>query len=114
MRNAAKELADLINLPPYSFVAFGMAAGRPHLKRQSAARPRLQQQVVLHHNHYHHDGYYPSLDGYEEAYCRFREAQGMSAKSWQEAVHLSGTGMDYMSGREHLREVVTERGFGLR
>ena len=114
MRNAAKEVAELVNLPQHSFVTFGMAVGHPDPDRSGGFRPRLAQGVVLHHNRYDQDGYREHLDAYERAYRRFREASGMRSKSWQDAVHEATTSMNYMGGREKLRDMVTERGFGLR
>ncbi|MCP1545756.1 nitroreductase family protein [Methylorubrum extorquens] len=73
MRNAAKEVAEIIGLPPYSFVTFGMAVGRPDPARTSSQRPRLPQAAVLHHNGYRQDSYRPLLEGYEAAYRHFRE-----------------------------------------
>jgi nitroreductase len=113
MRNAAREVAELVNLPPHSFVTFGMAVGRPDPERPGGIRPRLAQSVVLHHDRYDRDGYREHLDAYEAAYRRFREARGMSMKTWQDSVHEGTTSLDYMGGRERLRTMVTERGFGL-
>lgn len=114
LRNAAKEVAEIVGLPPHSFFIFGMAVGRPDPARQSAPRPRLPQSVMLHHDRYDRAGFRSALDGYEAAYTRFREEQGMRPKTWQDAVHESGTSLAYMSGRANLREVVGESGFKLR
>jgi nitroreductase len=114
MRNAAKEVAELIGLPPSSFVVFGMAVGRPDPKRPSGIRPRLPQDVVLHHNRYRQDGFADHVSGYEEAYRIFREKWGMGDKSWQHAVYNAATSLAYMGGREKLRDMVTGGGFKLR
>jgi nitroreductase len=114
MRNAATEVAKIIGLPPYSFVTFGMAVGRPDVARESAQRPRMPQPVVLHLNGYHQNRFREFLDGYEEAYRQFREAQNMTPKTWQGSVHEAATSMAYMGGREKLRDMVTEQGFHLR
>lgn len=114
MRNAAKEVAEIINLPHNSFVTFGMAVGRPDVSRTSSMRPRPAQPVVLHHNSYNHGRYREYLERYEQACLEFRTTQGMKPKSWQGAVHEGATSMDYMGGRENLREMVTTQGFKLR
>lgn len=113
MRNIAKQLADLIKLPDHSFVAFGMAIGVPDASRASAIRPRPSQPFVLHHNHYSQDRYREYLEGYEEACKTFRDQQGMQSKTWKDAVHSSMTSMDYMGGRQHLREMAVGNGFKL-
>lgn len=113
MRNAAKVVADIIGLPSHSFVAFGMAVGRPDPERISSIRPRPAQPMVLHHNQYAKGRYLDYVDGYEKANQAFRNAQDMSPKTWQGAIHSSMTSMDYMGGRQELREMVTQQGFKL-
>ncbi|MDM2853200.1 nitroreductase family protein [Citrobacter sp. Cpo065] len=114
MRNIAKELAEIINLPPHSFVTFGMAVGLPDASRASSVRPRPAQPMVLHHNQYNQDKYRAYLKDYEEAYQAFRISQNMRAKTWLDSVVESATSMDYLGGRVNLRETVSERGFKLK
>ena len=86
----------------------------PHQpERPGGIRPRPAQPVVLHHNRYARERYREYLEGYEAACLEFRQARGMREKSWQEAVLASTTSLEYMGGREHLREMVTARGFTL-
>ena len=114
MRNAAKEVAEMINLPQQSFVTFGMVVGKPDDKQASSIRPRPAQPVVLHYNQYDSKGYRDYLQNYEAAFLAFRTSQKMKPKTWQSAVHESATSMDYMGGREKLRETVQARGFALK
>lgn len=113
MRNAAKEISDMLNLPSRSFVTFGMAVGHPDTERPSAIRPRPALPVVLHENTYDREGYRDFLPAYEEAFFKFRTELGMKTKTWQNAVYAATTSMEYMGGREKLRETVIERGFKL-
>lgn len=113
MRNAAKEIAELINLPPFSFVTFGMAVGHPDPARPGGIRPRPAQAVVLHHNRYDQNRYRDYVPGYETASQQFREKRRMKNKTWQGAIHEAMTSMDYMGGREKLRDMVTQQGFKL-
>ncbi|MCS3429750.1 nitroreductase family protein [Klebsiella sp. BIGb0407] len=114
MRNAAKEVAEIINLPQQSFVTFGMVVGKPDNKQIAKIRPRPAQPVVLHYNQYDREGYRDYLQDFETAFLDFRTSQNMKPKTWQEAVRESATSMDYMGGREHLRATVQSRGFGLK
>src|SRR5690606_35941883 len=57
MRNAAREVAEILGLPPYTFVTFGMAVGHPDPERAPSPRPRMPQAAVLHHNGYQQDRY---------------------------------------------------------
>ena len=114
MRNAAREVAEIIGLPPYTFITFGMAVGHPDPERLSSQRPRMPQEAVLHHNGFQPDRYREYLDGYEAAYLQFRSSQKMRPTTWQQAVQAYATSMDYMGGRENLREMVTGQGFKLK
>lgn len=114
MRNIAKEVADIINLPQYSFVTFGMAVGLPDKARTSSIRPRPAQPMVLHYNQYEQGRYRSYLESYETAYQAFRKRQNMSDKTWTGSVIGSATSMDYLGGRNKLRETVIQRGFKLK
>lgn len=114
MRNAAKEVAEIIGLPPYTFVTFGMAVGHPDPERLSSQRPRMPQAAVLHYNGYQSEKYREHLDDYEAAYLQFRSSQRMRPTTWQQAVQAYATSMDYMGGRENLRDMVTRQGFVLK
>ena len=114
MRNAAKEVAEIINLPQHSFATFGMVVGKPDTNRTSSIRPRPAQPVVLHFNRYDHERYRKYLEGFESAFLNFRTSQKMKPKTWRDAVHESATSMSYMGGREYLRETVQFRGFKLK
>lgn len=114
MRNAAKEVAEMINLPQHSFATFGMAVGKPDSSRTSSIRPRPEQPMVLHYNQYSRERYRDHIENYEKVFLDFRTAQSMKPKVWQDSVYESATSMDYMGGRENLRETVQARGFKLK
>ena len=113
MRNRSQELADLLGLPTYSYVAFGMAIGRPDPDHLSTMRPRPPQHVLLHHERYNADQDPAWVQDYEEAFHEFRSKAGLRDKTWVEAVTFT-SGLDYMDGRENLRQTVQNQGFGLR
>lgn len=114
MRNIARQVAEMINLPQYSFVTFGMAVGLPDGSRTSSVRPRPAQPMVLHYNQYEQGRYRTYLESYETAYQAFRHRQNMSHKTWTGSVVASATSMDYLGGRHALRETVIQRGFKLK
>lgn len=113
MRNKSKEVADLLNLPNYSYVTFGMAVGYPAQEAYVRLRPRPSQEVVLHRNYYESDRAVRISD-YEEPFKSFREELGMKDKTFVEAVGFSANDLRYMDGREKLRHTVEGRGFKLR
>ena len=109
MRNNAKEIADLLNLPNYAYVVFGMAVGKPDMDRRSSMRPRLSQKAVLHYNSYDRDAWKGEIEDYETAFKAFRDRNNMKPKTWKEAVLFATSDMDFMDGRENLRTTLEER-----
>lgn len=114
MRNQAKELAALINLPMHSYVVCGLVVGRPANSPDTpeTVRPRPPQQVVLHHDRYDSEHSMRALDAYETEFHKFREGIGMGQWTWKDSVVYSNK-FEYMDGREDLRDTVVERGFKL-
>ncbi len=109
MRNKSKEVADLLVLPNYASVTFGMVVGYPAPEAQGRLRPRPSQDVVLHRNRYEADRA-ARITAYEEPFKHFREDLGMKEKTFAEAVGLAANDMLYMDGRENLRSSVVGRG----
>jgi nitroreductase len=112
-RNKAKELAELIRLPDYSFVVCGLVVGHPDPARPTNVRPRPTQGVVLHHNHYDAVRSARELDLYEGAFLSFRESSEMMPKTWRDAVRFATSDVETMDGRQNLRETLQDRGFKL-
>ncbi|GAA3114751.1 NADPH-dependent oxidoreductase [Rhizobium viscosum] len=113
MRNKSQEVADLLDLPGYSYVTFGMVVGYPAPEAQGRLRPRPSQDVVLHRDRYEADRA-ERISHYEGPFKRFRQDLGMKEKSFAEAVGYSANDLLYMDGRENLRATVEARGFKLR
>lgn len=114
IRNASREVAELVNLPQHSFATFGMVVGKPDSSRTSSIRPRPEQAVVLHYNRYDQERYRNHIENYEKVFLDFRQAQSMKPKIWKDSVYQSATSLEYMGGREYLRETVQDRGFKLK
>lgn len=113
MRNRAKEVAEILNLPRFSYVVFGMVVGWPDLSVNGRLRPRPTQNVVLHYNQYDKEKSFQELDTYEAAFKEFREDLGMKDKTYKEAVCFSSNDYHTMDGRQNLREMVQSKGFKL-
>ncbi len=114
MRNDARAVAELIGLPKFSFVTFGMVVGYPDADAAYRIRPRPAQEVVLHRNRYDVNRSREGLEPYEEAMSAFRAELGMTPKTWKESARSSATEMAYMDGRENLRATLEDAGFMLR
>ncbi|ATB41747.1 NADPH-dependent oxidoreductase [Cystobacter fuscus] len=114
MRNNAQAVAELIGLPRFSVVVFGLLVGVPDPSVPTRIRPRPSQAVVLHHNRYDVERSLRELASYEPAFAAFRAELGMNQKTWKDAARLSAVDMAYMDGRENLRGTVEQAGFKLR
>ncbi len=112
MRNRSQEVADLLGLPEYSYVTFGMVVGYPAPDAQTRLRPRPPQDVVLHHNRYQKERA-AGIAAYEAPFQDFRKDLGMKQKTFVEAAAQSANDMAWMDGRENLRATVEARGFKL-
>ncbi|GAB3282821.1 hypothetical protein GCM10027456_77030 [Kineosporia babensis] len=113
-RNKADEMAQLLELPPHSFVAFGMVVGSPDPAQPTQIRPRPPQALVLHHDRYSAQQSMDNVEAYEPVLRDFLESSGSTVRTWREMVAFSTSSMDYMDGRQNLRETLHSRGFQLR
>jgi len=114
MRNNEKEIAELLDLPKYAYVTFGMVVGKPDPERLSNIRPRPNQKFVLHYNGYKKEQWKKELKSYEDTFLEFREKSKMKKKTWKEHVLFSVNDMDYLNGRENLRTTLEDRGFNFK
>lgn len=114
MRNQAKEIAEVVGLPAYSYITFGMLVGHPDNQKKALIRPRPVQEVVLHYNTYDAERATQELKTYEEAFQSFRNQSNMKDKQWTEMVIDTADSIRYMGGRQHLRFAIERQGFKLK
>jgi nitroreductase len=113
-RNEPRALAELLALPPRAVALFGMAVGTPADDR-AAVKPRLPLAEVLHHERYDAGARESHVAAYDATMAAFYDAQQMNVTgtwSHHSARRVANTGA--LSGREILRQILEERGFGLR
>ncbi len=114
-RNCPRELAALLHLPPRVIALFGMTIGYPAAGDTSAVKPRLPQPGLIHHETYDAEARDKSVAAYDETMRGFYEAQGMNVRgTWANHSAKRVAGPEALSGREVWREVLAERGFGLK
>jgi len=114
MRNDARAVAELVGLPDFSYVAFGMVLGHPDARFASAIRPRPAQAFALHHNRYDAQRSLATVENYEAVFKNFRDEQEMKPTTWTAAAVSAATDTDYLGGRQDLRNMLEEAGFRLR
>jgi FMN reductase [NAD(P)H] len=66
-RNHPFQLAEILGLPPYVFVVFGMTLGHPDTKHPSTLRPRLPHKAVVHREQYDSSSWKDAHREYDEA-----------------------------------------------
>jgi nitroreductase len=113
IRNRPLDVAAELDLPPNVFPVFGLTVGYPDRLDESAVKPRLPQQAVLHHEQYALEPQTAHVETYEELLNTFYAAAGLP-DSWAKRVaHRFGT-VAGLNGREHLRDALHTQGFQLR
>lgn len=116
MRNQPERVAELLGLPPRVFAVFGMTLGHPDPSEGTAVKPRLPQQVVLHHERYRplaeqEEG----IATYNDTMAGFYASQRMNVNgTW--AVHSAKRIADgsALTGRDRLGAALHALGFALR
>jgi hypothetical protein len=113
MRNHPVEVAAELGLPEGVFAAFGLVVGHPDPALHAEVKPRLPQEVVLHHETYDLHGLAAHVRGYEERIRGFYTGAGLEG-SWVQRVATRFGSVAGLRGRDRLRQAMNELGFPLR
>ncbi|WP_437839832.1 hypothetical protein [Sorangium sp. So ce1153] len=98
------------------FATFGLCVGWPDPATPASIKPRLSQEVVLHHERY---GAFERSVGAIEAYDRLmerfyaKERMGVQG-SWSRHSAARVESAQALRGRDRLRAALLSMGFGLR
>ncbi|MFY9329770.1 MAG: NADPH-dependent oxidoreductase [Georgfuchsia sp.] len=115
LRNKIDVVADLLKLPPQVMPVFGLCVGYPDPSRPGTIRPRLEQGAILHHETYNSATQLPTIQRYDDVMSRWYASQRINAPDgWigQTAQRIENAAA--LSGRDIMRELLLEMGFGLR
>ncbi len=114
-RNHPRELAALLDLPRRVIALFGMAVGWPAEDDTTTVKPRLPQPGLIHHETYDAGARDEAVTAYNETMRGFYEAQKMNVPgNWSRHSAKRVAGPASLMGREILREILEERGFGMK
>lgn len=114
-RNHPHELAELLRLPQRAVALFGMTVGYPKDELTTTVKPRLPQPGVLHYETYSETPWPAEIEAYNRTMDEFYEAQQMkSHQTWSQSTAKRVSGPGALAGRDVLRQILEERGFGLR
>lgn len=114
VRNNARDMAELLGLPPRTFALVGMAIGKVDGSDVSGIKPRLPMEEVLHRERWNEKDHKSLISSYDKALGDFyAEHQKHGRKPWSH--HMARiVSSERQDGREALRQVLEERGFGLK
>lgn len=114
IRNKPAEVAAELGLPSHVFALFGLVVGHPDPTSLAAVKPRLPQEAVLFRETYGQGDSRKALADYDERLQMFQQEQGQPLRDWTEQVAQRVRGAASLNGRDLLRGILLERGFGLK
>ena len=108
------QVAKLVGLPPGTFGVFGMCVGYASPTETGEVKPRLPQQVVLHHEVYDASGEPPRRAAYDALMTAFSTRNEMAADTWTRRVIGRMGKIAAMGGRDRMVAALHAMGFPLR
>lgn len=113
LRNDPEAVARLLDLPPRAVAVFGLVVGHPDPLVPTAVKPRLPQQVVLHHDVYSTAIQPDAIARHDAATRDFRVEQGLPVEGWTDLLVARLRDVAALKGRHRLREVLEKLGIKL-
>ncbi|XXY48482.1 NADPH-dependent oxidoreductase [Sorangium sp. So ce269] len=116
LRNHPEAVAAELGLPPQVFATFGLCVGWPDPATPASIKPRLSQEVVLHHERYGaFERSVGALEDYDRLMERFYAKERMGVQgSWSRHSAARVESAQALRGRDRLRAALSSMGFGLR
>jgi len=115
MRNDPIKVAELLGLPPQSFVVFGLCVGyAADTKAEGEVKPRLPQSIVLHHERYDAAQEAAQRATYDAEMSKFSARHELQAATWTQRVLNRLGPIKSMNGRETIRASLKKLGFEIR
>lgn len=114
-RNHPQELAALLNLPPRVVALFGLSVGWPVDGDTTEIKPRLPQSGVIFYETYDADVRDAAVSEYNQTMRDFYVRQEMDIPGdWSEHSAKRVASPEALSSRDVLRQILEERGFGMK
>lgn len=113
-RNHPQQLAALLGLPPRVIALFGLTVGWPAESDAAEIKPRLPQSGLIFHETYDPDARDAAVTEYNGIMRDFYVRQKMDGHGdWSTQSAKRVAGPEALSGRDVLRQILEDRGFGL-
>jgi nitroreductase len=113
LRNHPEAVAELLDLPPRAYAVAGLVVGYPDPAVETAVKPRLPQEAVLHYESYRRDQS-AAIARHDAATLSFRAEQGLPPQSWSDLIAGRLRSAASLHGRDVLRAVLGRLGFALK
>jgi nitroreductase len=114
MRNDPERVAKLIGLPPQCFVLFGLCVGYATEQARGEVKPRLSQEMIVHHERYDDSNAPTHRQAHDEEMKRFSSRHELQAGTWTQRVLNRLGPMSSMNGRERLAAALAALGFTIK
>jgi nitroreductase len=114
LRNDPQEVARIVGLPSGAFGVFGMCVGYASTAAASGVKPRLPQDVVLHHEVYDAAGERAHRAAYDALIGGFSARNEMAMDTWTKRVIGRMGKLAAMAGRDKMVAVLHAMGFELK
>ena len=114
LRNDPPEVARIVGLPPGAFGVFGMCVGYASAAGATEVKPRLPQDVVVHHETYDATNETAHRAAYDALLQSFSTRHGMVMDTWTKRVLGRMGKIAAMSGRDKLVATLNAMGFELK
>ena len=113
-RNNPQEVARVVGLPPGAFGVFGMCVGYGSAAAATEVKPRLPQDVIVHHDVYDATGESAHRAAYDAVLEGFSTRHGMPVDTWTKRVIGRMGKIAALSGRDKLVAALNALGFELK
>jgi nitroreductase len=114
LRNRPQEVAQIVGLPSGAFGVFGMCVGYASATAANEVKPRLPQDVILHHEVYDATGERAHRIAYDALMGAFSARNEMAADSWTKRVIGRMGKIAAMGGRDKMVAALHAMGFELK
>lgn len=114
LRNNPQEVAKIVGLPSGAFGVFGMCVGYASTTVVSEVKPRLPQDVVVHHNVYDATNEKSHRAAYDTLMTTFSVRNEMAADNWTKRVIGRMGKIAAMAGRDKMVAALHAMGFALK
>lgn len=114
LRNNPEEVARIVGLPTGAFGVFGMCVGYASAAGATEVKPRLPQDVIVHHDTYDTAGESGHRKAYDALLEGFSVRHGMAVDTWTKRVIGRMGTIAAMGGRDKMVAALHAMGFPLK